>query len=62
MMFAASTMLVSGVTEITDRVMIWWARMGELRRVQTNIDVRSLDQRRQLDLTQVKQDAKQGRL
>jgi hypothetical protein len=53
---------VSGVTEITDRVMIWWARMGELRRVQTNIDVRSLDQRRQLDLTQVKQDAKQGRL
>jgi len=23
---------VSGVTEITDRVMIWWARMGELRK------------------------------
>jgi hypothetical protein len=27
MMFAASTMLVSGATEMTDRVMIWWARM-----------------------------------
>jgi hypothetical protein len=27
MTFAASTMLVSGVTEMTDRVMIWWARM-----------------------------------
>jgi hypothetical protein len=25
-------MVVSGVTEMTDRVMIWWARMGELRR------------------------------
>jgi hypothetical protein len=32
MMFAASTMLVSGVTEMTDRVMIWWARMEKLRR------------------------------
>jgi hypothetical protein len=31
MMFAASTTEVSGVTVITDRVMIWWARIWSLQ-------------------------------
>ena len=30
-MFAASTIVVSGVTVMTGRVMIWWARIGGLR-------------------------------
>jgi hypothetical protein len=28
MVFAASTIVVSGVTDMTGRVMIWWARIG----------------------------------
>jgi hypothetical protein len=54
MMFAASTMLVSGVTEMTDRVMIWWARMGGSAS-STNFDGLSLFQAWRLVLTQVKQ-------
>jgi hypothetical protein len=40
MVFAASATLVSGVTEITGRVMIWWARMGGLRKFEIKTDER----------------------
>src|SRR3984957_1353039 len=54
MMFAASTTEVSGVTVITDRVMIWWARIWNLQAGKGGLLIKRILQLARGDLTEIK--------